>query len=87
MLTTLNKLVLKNLKTQLTICRTGYTGEKGVEVLIPAQDASKFFEEVLKAGEKYGAKPVGLGARDTLRTEMGYPLHGQDISLSIFPFF
>jgi len=72
-------------QTQLTVCRTGYTGEKGVEVLIPAQDASKFFEEVLKVGEKYGAKPVGLGARDTLRTEMGYPLHGQDISLNISP--
>jgi aminomethyltransferase len=56
-----------------------------VEVLIPAQDAEKFFDEVLKIGEKYGAKPVGLGARDTLRTEMGYPLHGQDISLSISP--
>jgi aminomethyltransferase len=72
-------------QTQLTVCRTGYTGEKGVEVLIPAQDAEKFFDEVLKIGEKYGAKPVGLGARDTLRTEMGYPLHGQDISLSISP--
>ena len=72
-------------QTQITVCRTGYTGEKGVEVLIPAQDAEKFFDEVLKVGEKYGAKPVGLGARDTLRTEMGYPLHGQDISLNISP--
>lgn len=71
--------------SEITVCRTGYTGEKGVEVLIPAHSAEKFFDEVLKLGEKYGAKPVGLGARDTLRTEMGYPLHGQDISLSISP--
>ena len=70
---------------QVTICRTGYTGEKGFEVLIPAQDAVKFWDEVFTKGKKYGAKPVGLGARDTLRTEMAYPLHGQDISLSISP--
>ena len=55
------------------------------EVLIPAQDALKFWDEVFIKGKKYGAKPVGLGARDTLRTEMAYPLHGQDISLSISP--
>jgi len=70
---------------QVTICRTGYTGEKGFEVLISAQDAVKFWDEVFNKGKKYGAKPIGLGARDTLRTEMAYPLHGQDISLSISP--
>lgn len=70
---------------ELTICRTGYTGEKGVEVLVPSTQAINFWDQVLNAGEKYGAKPAGLGARDTLRTEMGYPLHGQDISLNISP--
>ena len=69
----------------LTICRTGYTGEKGFEVLIPVEAVTKFWDETLSQGHKYDAKPVGLGARDTLRTEMGYPLHGQDISLTISP--
>jgi aminomethyltransferase len=69
----------------VTICRTGYTGEKGFEVLVPAANALNFWDEVFKKGQKYGAKAVGLGARDTLRTEMGYPLHGQDISLNISP--
>jgi aminomethyltransferase len=69
----------------VTICRTGYTGEKGFEVLVPAVNALNFWDEVFKKGQKFGAKAVGLGARDTLRTEMGYPLHGQDISLNISP--
>jgi aminomethyltransferase len=69
----------------VTICRTGYTGEKGFEVLVPAANALNFWDEVFKKGQKFGAKVVGLGARDTLRTEMGYPLHGQDISLNISP--
>ena len=69
----------------ITICRTGYTGEKGFELLIPAQAAINIWDEIISKGQKYGAKAVGLGARDTLRTEMGYPLHGQDISLNISP--
>lgn len=69
----------------ITICRTGYTGEKGFELLIPAQAAINSWDEIISKGQKYGAKAVGLGARDTLRTEMGYPLHGQDISLNISP--
>ena len=69
----------------ITICRTGYTGEKGFELLIPAQGAINIWDEISSKGQKYGAKAVGLGARDTLRTEMGYPLHGQDISLNISP--
>jgi len=69
----------------ITICRTGYTGEKGFELLIPAQAALNIWDEIVSKGQKYGAKAVGLGARDTLRTEMGYPLHGQDISLNISP--
>ena len=69
----------------ITICRTGYTGEKGFELLIPAPAAINIWDEIISKGQKYGAKAVGLGARDTLRTEMGYPLHGQDISLNISP--
>ena len=69
----------------ITICRTGYTGEKGFELLIPAQAAINIWDEIISKGQKYGAKAVGLGARDILRTEMGYPLHGQDISLNISP--
>ena len=56
--------------------RTGYTGEKGVELLVPADDAAELWDRVLARG----AVPCGLGARDTLRLEVCYPLHGNDIS-------
>jgi aminomethyltransferase len=62
--------------TQVTVCRTGYTGERGVELLVPAEVAGLVWEEVIGMG----AVPCGLGARDTLRTEMGYPLHGHELS-------
>ncbi|MGQ0573888.1 MAG: glycine cleavage system aminomethyltransferase GcvT [Pseudonocardia sp.] len=62
-------------------CRTGYTGEHGYELLVAAADAPAVWDGLLAAG----AQPCGLGARDTLRTEMGYPLHGQDLSPSISP--
>ena len=64
----------------VTIARTGYTGEDGVEAFFRAQDAAKFWNLVLERGEKIGAKPCGLGARDTLRLEMCYPLNGSDLS-------
>jgi len=64
---------------QLTVCRTGYTGERGYELVVPAADAGPVWDAVLAAGEQFGIAPAGLGARDTLRTEMGYPLHGQDL--------
>ena len=64
----------------LTIARTGYTGEDGVEVFFRASDAVKFWNLVLEKGEKFGIKPCGLGARDTLRLEMCYPLNGSDLS-------
>ena len=63
----------------VTVCRTGYTGERGYELVVPAASAGKVWDAVLAAGEQYGIAPAGLGARDTLRTEMGYPLHGQDL--------
>ena len=67
------------------VCRTGYTGEHGYE-LVPAWDDAPAIWEALAAGvAAVGGRPAGLGARDTLRTEMGYPLHGQDLSPAISP--
>lgn len=63
------------------IARSGYTGEHGYEAFIAADRAGALWERLLAAG----ALPAGLGARDTLRLEMGYPLHGQDISLQTSP--
>ncbi len=69
----------------LTVCRTGYTGERGYELVAPADSAGVVWDALLSAGADHGIAPCGLGARDTLRTEMGYPLHGQDISLDVTP--
>lgn len=69
----------------VTVCRTGYTGERGYELVAPNEVAVALWDALLSAGEEYGVLPCGLGARDTLRTEMGYPLHGQDISLDVTP--
>jgi aminomethyltransferase len=69
----------------VTVCRTGYTGERGYELVAPAAVAGGLWDTVVEAGEPLGLRPAGLGARDTLRTEMGYPLHGQDISPAISP--
>jgi len=69
----------------LIVCRSGYTGERGYELLPRWEDATVLWDALLAAGSAYGALPCGLGARDTLRTEMGYPLHGQDLSLAITP--
>ncbi|MFL6076495.1 MAG: glycine cleavage system aminomethyltransferase GcvT [Mycobacteriales bacterium] len=67
--------------TSLTVCRTGYTGEHGYELVVPAAEAGPVWDAVVAAG----AQPAGLGARDTLRTEMGYPLHGHELSLDVTP--
>src|SRR5438067_8381203 len=64
----------------IAIARTGYTGEDGVEVFFRASDAVKFWNTVLEKGKGLGIKPCGLGARDTLRLEMCYPLNGSDLS-------
>jgi aminomethyltransferase len=72
-------------ETPVTVCRTGYTGERGYELVVPVNAAVGVWDAVQSAGEPYGLQPAGLGARDTLRTEMGYPLHGQDISPTITP--
>ena len=70
---------------ELTVCRTGYTGEHGYELVVPWGAAPDVWDAVLDAGAPFGVRPAGLGARDTLRTEMGYPLHGQDLSPRITP--
>jgi len=68
------------LEMPVSIARTGYTGEDGVEVFFRASDAAKFWNLVLERGARFGTKPCGLGARDTLRLEMCYPLNGSDLS-------
>jgi aminomethyltransferase len=73
------------LGADLVVCRTGYTGEHGYELVVPAEAAAQVWDALFAAGEPYGLRACGLGARDTLRTEMGYPLHGQDLSLEITP--
>jgi aminomethyltransferase len=69
----------------VVVCRTGYTGEHGYELVVPAVDAPDLWDRIAAELPSYGGRPCGLGARDTLRTEMGYPLHGQDLSLDITP--
>jgi aminomethyltransferase len=64
---------------------TGYTGAGGCEIYIRNSDADRLWKAVFEAGEEYGIKPVGLGARDTLRLEMGYCLYGNDINDSTSP--
>jgi aminomethyltransferase len=65
---------------ELLIARTGYTGEDGVEVFFSAKDAAMVWNDVLDKGKALGIRPCGLGARDTLRLEMCYPLNGSDLS-------
>jgi aminomethyltransferase len=69
----------------MTVCRTGYTGELGYELLPEWDAAGEVWQALMVKGQQLGVLPCGLGARDTLRTEMGYPLHGQDLSPSITP--
>ena len=68
------------------VCRTGYTGERGFELLVPGEVAPALWEELFERGVPLGVAPVGLGGRDTLRLEMGYALHGNDISTDTDPF-
>ena len=70
---------------EVILCRTGYTGELGYELLPKVADASRVWDALVAAMEPLGGLVCGLGARDTLRTEMGYPLHGHELSLDITP--
>jgi aminomethyltransferase len=71
--------------SQATVSRTGYTGEDGFELYLAPQDAAPVWEALLAAGAPRGLRPIGLGARDTLRLEAGYMLYGNDIDQSTNP--
>ena len=67
------------------ISATGYTGSGGFEIYVYNEFAAQVWDEIMKAGEEFGIKPAGLGARDTLRLEMGYALYGNDIDDNTSP--
>jgi len=70
---------------EVKIAFTGYTGETGCEIFVPSGRAAELWEVILESGRPFGLKPAGLGARDTLRTEMGYSLYGHELSETINP--
>ncbi|MBI5047877.1 MAG: glycine cleavage system aminomethyltransferase GcvT [Deltaproteobacteria bacterium] len=67
------------------ISRTGYTGEDGFEIYMPWDKTIDVWHGLMEAGSKFGIKPVGLGARDTLRLEMGFPLYGNELNENTTP--
>ncbi|MBM3878606.1 MAG: glycine cleavage system aminomethyltransferase GcvT [Verrucomicrobia bacterium] len=69
----------------LYLARTGYTGEDGFELVVPVREVERVWERLLAAGADYGLRPVGLGARDTLRTEVCYPLYGHELDEQTTP--
>jgi aminomethyltransferase len=69
----------------VVVCRTGYTGERGVELLPLWDDAGPLWDALVVAAAAVDGRPCGLGARDTLRTEMGYPLHGHELTPDVTP--
>lgn len=68
------------------VAGTGYTGERGVEVVVPADRACEMFLQLVRAAVELGGTAAGLGARDTLRLEMGYPLWGNEMDDSFSPY-
>jgi len=72
--------------TEVYISKTGYTGENGYECFADKNAIVNLWNAVMDSGRAYGIKPIGLGARDTLRTEMGYPLYGLELNEAITPF-
>jgi aminomethyltransferase len=71
--------------TPARIARTGYTGEDGFEIYVPPSEACRIWTAVMEAGAEFGIKPVGLGARNTLRLEAGMALYGHELDASISP--
>lgn len=71
---------------ELIIARTGYTGEDGFEIFLPWDGGPVLWDGLMEAGSDFGIKPCGLGARDTLRIEMGYSLYGHEIDDDINPY-
>jgi aminomethyltransferase len=69
----------------ILVARTGYTGEDGFEILGPDSDIQHLWDMILTVGAPYGVKPCGLGARDTLRTEVCYPLYGHELDEQTTP--
>ncbi|TGE22298.1 glycine cleavage system aminomethyltransferase GcvT [Hymenobacter aquaticus] len=67
------------------ISATGYTGAGGFELYIPNEYAQQVWDKIMEAGQPFGLKPIGLGARDTLRLEMGFSLYGNDIDDTTSP--
>jgi len=67
------------------VARTGYTGEEGFEIIAANEQLQALWDAVLEIGRPHGIVPAGLGARDTLRLEMGYPLYGHELSEEISP--
>ena len=75
---------ISNIKN-IIISATGYTGAGGFELYVSNKNATKLWNKIIQVGKKYNLQPIGLGARDTLRLEMGYCLHGNDINDQINP--
>lgn len=71
---------------EVLVARTGYTGEDGAEVFVPNEKAVALWRALLEQGKPHGVKPIGLGARDTLRTEMKYSLYGHEIDDTTNPY-
>ena len=71
--------------SEIMVARTGYTGEEGVEICLPNDKAVSLWTSLMEAGRQDGIQPIGLGARDTLRLEMGYSLYGHEIERDVNP--
>jgi len=76
----------KVLNIPALVSRSGYTGEDGFEIYAPHDRIGEIWDRLLQAGVDYGLKPIGLGARDTLRLESGMMLHGNDMDETITPY-
>ena len=77
---------INGFKKDIIVSKTGYTGSLGYEIYIDNDDILLLWKQLLNLSDKYKVMPVGLGARDTLRLEMGYCLYGNDINDDITPF-
>jgi aminomethyltransferase len=71
---------------EILLARTGYTGEDGFELYVPATEAAEVWRILTEAGEPHGLLPAGLACRDTLRLEAGMPLYGNELSVDLTPF-
>ena len=77
--------VQQDLDNNIVVSNTGYTGAGGFEIYFENQYAEKMWDAIFEAGKEFGIKPIGLGARDTLRLEMGFCLYGNDIDDTTSP--